>query len=110
MRIILVSLDIAPRRSSGLAVYAELLARGLAEAGHEVTLVASYRGEAPGPVGGHAVHVVWVPQGIANWITFAYRAALLLNELMHSSSADIVHFLDAHFAYAYRGPYVATLF
>jgi glycosyltransferase involved in cell wall biosynthesis len=110
MRIILASLDIAPCRSSGLAVYAELLARGLAEVGHEVTLVASHRGKAPRSVRRQNVRVVWIPQGVANWITFAYRAAVLLNELARSSSVDAVHFLDARFAYAYRGPYVATLF
>lgn len=109
MNICLVNLDYAPERTSGLAVYGEMLAEGLHAIGHQVTVIASdYGGGRPrDDVGG--VQLVRVPIGATNWIGFSYRAARQLDGLQRAARFDVVHFLDLHFAYAYCGDYVATL-
>ena len=107
MRICLVSLGFAPYRGSGLSIYAETLARGLTEAGQEVTVIC---GRGPGTLpleGERRANILRVPIGRTNWIGYAYRASRLLKEI--KGRFDIVHFADVHFAYAYDGPYVATL-
>lgn len=43
------------------------------------------------------------------WITYSWRAANLLDKLQQQEPFDIVHFLDVHFAYHYRGAFVASL-
>ncbi len=107
MRICLVSLGFAPYRGSGLSIYAETLARGLTEAGHEVTVICS-RGPGTLPLESERRTIILrVPIGRTNWIGYAYRANRLLKEIR--GRFDIVHFADVHFAYAYDGPYVATL-
>ena len=45
MRICLLTIDFPPFRSSGLTIYAERVALGLAERGHVVTVVAASRPE-----------------------------------------------------------------
>jgi glycosyltransferase involved in cell wall biosynthesis len=47
--------------------------------------------------------------GPTDWIGFSLRAARLVERLADEMPFDVVHFLDLHFAYAYRGPFVATL-
>jgi MMP alpha-(1->4)-mannosyltransferase len=109
MRICLVSLDYAPYRSSGLAVYAEDLARGLCERGHDLTIVAAQRpGTAP-LAEAHGVAVRRMPIGPSNWIGYSARAARVVAHLDRVRPFDVVHFADVHFAYAYRGPFVASL-
>jgi glycosyltransferase involved in cell wall biosynthesis len=110
MKICLVSLDFAPFRTSGLAVYAENLAAGLSGLGHRVTVIAS------APSAGRlqeiqrlADQIVRIPAGRTSWIGYAYRASRLLRELEKETSFDVVHFADVHFAYAYRGAYIASV-
>ncbi|MGB3903460.1 MAG: glycosyltransferase family 4 protein [Anaerolineae bacterium] len=111
MRICLVSLDFAPFRSSGLAVYAENLARGLTKEGHEVTVIASGpRDDTLQEMQRYASRVFRIPLGPSNWIGYAYNANKALQAIQRETIFDIVHFLDVHFAYAYRGPFVASLF
>lgn len=109
MNICLVSLDFRPYRTSGLAIYGELLADGLRAAGHQVTMVASRRREAPQRETIDGIQVFRVPIGVTDWIGFALRAARQVENLRQETSFDVVHFLDLHFACAYRGDYVATL-
>lgn len=109
MHICLANLDFIPRRTSGLAVYGERLALGLARAGHAVTVVTRQHA-------GLAVHdriegiEVYRVAGGLDWIGYAWRAGPAIARLQRERAFDIVHFLDAHFAYRYRGPYVASLF
>jgi len=109
MRICLVGLDFPPFRSSGLTVYVENVARQLARRGHEVTVLAAQRRKSPRddlasvP---RSVHVVRVPIGKADWIGLGWQAARYLRT--NRSEFDVVHFADVHFAYAFRGGYVAS--
>jgi glycosyltransferase involved in cell wall biosynthesis len=109
MRVCLVTLDFPPFRSSGLTIYAENLARGLAARGHEITVVAAERPTAASVDAislPESVRVVRVPVGRADWIGLGWQAARYLAR--QGNHFDIVHFTDVHFAYAYRRPYVAT--
>lgn len=111
MRICLVSLDFPPFRSSGLTVYAENLARGLAEWGHQVMVIAANRlqlkqlRDASIPAG---VRVLRVSVGPFEWLSIGWQAARYLR--YHASSFDIIHFVDVHFAYAWHGSFVASAF
>lgn len=109
MRLCLITLDIAPDRSSGLAIYAERLALNLAAGGHDVTLIAGQRSALPRSNWLGTVRVVWVPLGKSDWIGYGWSAAHLVSRLAAHQPFDIVHFLDLHFAWAYRGPFVASL-
>jgi glycosyltransferase involved in cell wall biosynthesis len=107
--ICLVSLEYKPYRGSGLTIYAEELARGLSELGHHVTVLA---GQRPGLPVFHQVDGVDVYRaaiGRFNWFTYCWRAVKMLRNLQHKISFDVVHFLDVYFAYAYRGPFVASV-
>jgi glycosyltransferase involved in cell wall biosynthesis len=109
VQICLVSLDYWPYRSSGLTIYAEDLARGLHECGHAVTVIAALR---PGTVPFNIVNdveVARVPVGASDWIGYSYRAAKAVKEMARMHPFDVTHFLDVHFAYAYTGPFVASL-
>ncbi|MFH1084903.1 MAG: glycosyltransferase family 4 protein [Chloroflexota bacterium] len=110
MRICLANLDFVPYRSSGLAVYGEDLARGLAGCGHQVTVVCSHRPGLPTEETIEAIQVYRVPQGKTDWIGYAWHAGPLIERLAQQQRFHVVHFLDAHFAYRFRGPFVASLF
>ena len=109
MRICVLTLDFPPFRSSGLTIYAERLVTGLAARGHALTVVASVRPEQRRveeiSIEGD-VRVVRVPIHRMDWIGFGWEAARYLRA--HRSDFDLVHFADIHFAYAYRGAFVAT--
>jgi glycosyltransferase involved in cell wall biosynthesis len=109
MQICLVSLDYKPFRSSGLTIYAEDLARGLLELGHTVTVIAARR---PGLPSHHVVEEVELHRVAVDrfdWISYSWRGARLLRRLAAGVHFDVVHFLDVHFACAYDGPFVASL-
>ena len=111
MRICFVTLDFSPFRGSGLTVYAETVVRGLAARGHEVTVVAASRPESEraedseDPVN---MRIVRVSPGPADWIGLGWQAARYLRA--HRQEFDAIHFANVHFAYAYRGPFVASAF
>ena len=110
MRICLVSLDFAPFRSSGLAVYAENLAWGLTKEGHEVTVIASGpRDDTLQEMHGYAKDIFRIPLGPTNWVGYAYNANKALEAIQRETIFDIVHFLDVHFAYPYRRSYLASV-
>jgi len=50
-----------------------------------------------------------VPIDQSDWIGYSLRAARCLRHLKQQVAFDVVHFLDVHFAYAYRDPFVASL-
>ncbi len=110
MKICLVNLDFIPYRSSGLAVYGETLALGLAEAGHEVTVVAARRRGLAAHERIGDIKVYRAPIGRGDWISYAWHVGPLVARLWRAGHFDVVHFLDVHFAYRYRGPFVASLF
>lgn len=109
MRLCLVSLDYAPVRTSGLTIYAERLAGRLAAGGHDLTVVAAHRPGTQARSVVDGIPVERVPLGRSDWIGYGWRAARHVARLQRARPFDIVHFLDVHFAWAYRGPYVASL-
>ncbi len=109
MRICLVGLDFRPYRSSGLSIYTEDLARGLTKLGHEVTVLAARRPGLPLRQRLDGVEVWRVPIDRSDWIAYSWRADRLLRRLEHDRSFHIVHFVNHHFAYAYRGRFVASI-
>lgn len=109
MHICLVSLDFQPFRSSGLTIYAEDLARGLNEQGHQVTVFAAQKPSLPTQHWVNGVEVLRVPLGSLDWFTYGGNVARALRELEQRRAFDIVHFLDVHFAYSYHSPFVASI-
>ncbi|MGD2144883.1 MAG: glycosyltransferase family 4 protein [Anaerolineae bacterium] len=110
MKLCLVNLDFIPYRSSGLAVYGETLAQGLASAGHQVTVVAARHADLPAHERIGRIEVHRLPIGPTDWMGYAWRAGPLVESLQQAEHFDVVHFLDVHFAYRYQGPFVASLF
>jgi len=110
VRICLINLDFVPHRSSGLAVYGETLALGLAQAGHEVTVVAAQRAGLASQEQFGDVAVYRAPIGRTDWIGYAWNAGPLVTRLQQAHRFDVVHFLDVHFAFRYPGPFLASLF
>src|SRR5262249_5247987 len=47
--------------------------------------------------------------GFSDWIGYSTRAAREVARLQAARPFDIIHFADVHFAYAFRGPFVASL-
>jgi glycosyltransferase involved in cell wall biosynthesis len=109
LRIGLLSLDYKPFRSSGLTMYAEDLARGLTERGHTVTVVAARRPGLPSQHSVGGVEVWRLPIDRSDWIGYSWRAAQWLERTERDKAFQVLHFLDVHFAYAYHGPFVASL-
>ncbi len=110
LKICLLNLDFVPCRSSGLAVYGETLALGLAQAGHRVTVIAARREGLPAQEEIGNIRVHRVPLGRGDWLGYAWHAGPLASALHREQAFDIVHFLDVHFAYHFRGPFMASLF
>lgn len=109
MKLCLVSLDFKPYRSSGLTIYAEDLARGLHERGHVVTVLAAQRKGLPRHHWVDGIEVRRVPVDRLDWFTYSLRAAHELKQIQRATTFDMVHFLDVHFAHAFQGEYVASL-
>ncbi len=109
MKICLINLDYKPNRSSGLTVYGELLAEGLAQKGHEVFVICSKYNNANNDETINKVKIYRVGPIKFDWIHFSYLAAKKLNELNKKEVFDIIHFLDVHFAYNYKGNFLASL-
>lgn len=109
MRVCLVSLDFPPVRASSFATHADLLAGKLVADGHDVTVVAALRPGTPARATLGGVAVERVALGRSDWIGYSLRAARHVARLHRERPFDVIHFLELHFAWAYRGPYVATL-
>jgi glycosyltransferase involved in cell wall biosynthesis len=109
VHICFVNLDYAPQRSSGLGVYGETLVPGLVSCGHSVQVVTRAVADAPTIEELDGVQVLRVPGGRLDWISFARQAAPAVAGLARAHPFDVIHFADVHFAYPYRGPFVATL-
>jgi glycosyltransferase involved in cell wall biosynthesis len=110
LKICLLNLDFVPSRSSGLAVYGETLAAGLVRAGHQVTVIAALRQRLAEQEMIDGIRVYRVPLGRGDWLSYAWHAGPLAFALNQEEAFDIVHFLDAHFAYHYTGPFIASVF
>lgn len=109
MRIAFITLGYTPFRTSGLDVSGERLVCKLLEAGHHVSVIAGTR-EAITETHTHpSLEIHRVPIRSSDWIGFAYRAAQVLYFLNKVRMFDVIHFWDVHFAYAYRGRFVASL-
>lgn len=109
MRVCLIGLDYKPYRSSGLTIYTEDLARVLTESGHDVTVLAARRPGLPPHHRLDGVEIHRVPIDRSDWIAYSWRAAGLLGRMERRHPFDVVHFVNHHFAYAYRGRFVASL-
>jgi len=109
MKICLVTLGFAPYRASGLSVYGEQVAIGLAHRGHSVTVLAGQRGH-PQANDGVALpsnlSIEFLPVGRLDWIGLGWQAAKRLKK----QKFDIVHFLDLHFAYKFNSSFIASVF
>jgi len=109
MKICLVTLGFAPYRVSGLSVYGEQVALGLAQRGHQVTVLAGRRNrryaedELKLP---NNLTLEFLPVGRLDWIGLGWQVAKKLKE----TKCDVVHFLDLHFAYNYKYSFVASAF
>ena len=56
---------------------------------------------------GIEVHRTAVARG--DWVAYSWQAAPLIARLAAQRPFDIVHFLDVHFAWRFRGPFIASL-
>ncbi|BBO79505.1 hypothetical protein DSCO28_00710 [Desulfosarcina ovata subsp. sediminis] len=111
MKICLINPDFIPNRGSGQAVYAQKIALGLTRH-HEVTVICALKGDSPLEERVENLRIVRLPERIkdpSQWIGFGFQVAKFLRSWEKKSEFDIIHFLDAHVAYAYRGQFVATL-
>jgi glycosyltransferase involved in cell wall biosynthesis len=109
MRIAFVTLGYTPLRDSGLAIGGERVVRTLLDAGHQVTVIAAARDRLPETHVHPALEIHRLPLGRSNWIGYAVRAAWKVQALNRVRPFDVVHFSEVHFAYPYRGPFVANL-
>lgn len=109
MRICLANLDYTPLRTSGLGAFGEVLANGLAAAGHEVTMVTrGVKGLAPTEtIAGVTIYRTAPTRG--DWIGYAWQAGPLIARRHAEQPFDIIHFLDVHFAWRFQGPFLAML-
>ena len=109
MKICLINLDYKPYRGSGLTIYGELLAEGLANKGHEVSVICSNHSSSDSEETINKVKIYRVGPVKFDWIHFSYLATKKLNELKKKQVFDIIHFLDVHFAYDYKGNFLASI-
>jgi len=104
-------LDFPPARGSGQTVYAEKIAKGLSK-NHQVTMITSAIAGCCNRefIDNIDVRRIDCPSyDPSKWIAFGYQAAAYLRNLRKREWFDIVHFLDAHVAWAFDGPFAATL-
>ncbi|MCZ7569135.1 MAG: glycosyltransferase family 4 protein [Ardenticatenaceae bacterium] len=119
MKLCLVNLDYPPFRTAGLGVVGEQLAAGMVARGHQVTVVTARR-EARAALCETVdeVAIVRLPYGRTDWIGFGWQAGrwLVGGDASRRGNAlpgrlyDVVHFLEARFAWAAPRPYVTSLF
>jgi glycosyltransferase involved in cell wall biosynthesis len=111
MKLCLVSLDFIPYRGSGLAVYTEKIGLGISER-HDVTVVTHQPGGTKREEWTNGIRVIRIPIPVldrSKWLTFSYKAARYLPKLNKEEKFDLIHFVDIHFGYAYRGYFTGSL-
>jgi glycosyltransferase involved in cell wall biosynthesis len=106
MKIAIISIGFGPYRTSGLDVSAERLVLALLAAGHQVHVLAGRRGLQAEVFSHPKLSIERIVLDRTDWIGFGYRAARALAAL---PDYDVIHFEDVHFAWAFRGKYVASL-
>lgn len=111
MNICLVNLEFIPCRNSGLAIYADKLAKGLSLE-HDVTVVTSQcagtkKEEFIGNI--RVIRLLLPSYDKTKWISFGYKVSKMLEKLNDERKFDLIHFLDVHLGYAYTKPFVGTI-
>ncbi len=106
MRIAFVTLGYKPSRLSGLDVVGERLVDGLLAAGHSVTVFAGSIGTTREVCSHPGLDIQRIPLGKTDWFAYSYHVARSIHA---AGQFDIIHFFDVHFAWAYRGKFVASL-
>lgn len=106
MKIAFITLGFSPYRASGLDLSGERLIQGILEKGHQVSVIAGYRGNIQETSQHPNLRIHRIPIGNSDWIGFGYRAAAKITEL---EPFDIVHFWDIHFGWSYRRHFVGSL-
>jgi glycosyltransferase involved in cell wall biosynthesis len=107
MNIAFITLGFTPQRASGLDISGERLVKALLDSGHHVTVFAGRRDEKKEDQFHPKLKIYRLPIGNTDWIGYTYRLDRYLARPQFSF--DVVHFWDIHFAWAYRGKYVASL-
>ena len=110
MRICVVTLDFRPVRTSGLAVYGELLVDGYLARGHSVVVITSMRPELNSRETIGALEIRRVHTGRFDWLGLGIAAARAVSRLESTVRIDRCHVLDVHFGYALTRPFVASAF
>jgi glycosyltransferase involved in cell wall biosynthesis len=109
VNIAFITLGFNPVRKSGLDISGERLIRGLLSRGHKVTVIACGMENIVELELHPSLKILRVQPDPSNWLGFAWKAARLLEKKESETHFDAIHFWDVHFAYAYRGSYVASL-
>ncbi len=108
MKIIFVTLGFSPLRMSGFDISGERLVSLLLNQGHHsVTVIAAGNKNTVEDILHPNLRVIRLPLGKTNWIGYALRAAMIVNQIRDASS--VVHFWEVSFAYAYSGRFIASL-
>jgi glycosyltransferase involved in cell wall biosynthesis len=110
MRLCVVTLDFRPFRTSGLAVYGELLTHGCIERGHQVTVITSRHSKSLAFERLDGVDIHRISTYRLDWFGLGWQASRLAERLHARARYDCIHFLDVHFGYASNVPFVATAF
>lgn len=109
MNIAFVTLGFGPFRTSGLDVSGDRLVGGLLKAGCQISVIAGQRQPLDEIYKHPRLNIYRLPIGRSNWIGFCRRAADYLGYLESREKFDAVHFWDVHFAYTYKGKYIASV-
>lgn len=110
MKICYINFDFYPYRTSGQVKYAEDVCFGMAK-NHEVTVITSSKENRLQKEKIKNLKIIRIPNGklfSLNWIGFGFRVAKFLQKLDKKENFDIIHFLDAHVAFAFRGKFIVT--
>lgn len=108
MKIIFVTLGFSPLRMSGFDISGERVVSLLLNQGrHSVTVIAAGNKDTVEDILHPNLRVIRLPLGKTNWIGYAPRAAMIVNQIRDAST--VVHFWEVSFAYAYSGQFIASL-
>lgn len=111
LKICLINAEFIPNRSSGQAVYAEKIAKGISKS-NDVTMVTAKEKGLDTTETLNELRIIRIPVtefDPSKWISFGYRVGYFLDQLNRKENFDVIHFLDAHVAYNFKGKFVSTL-